>query len=65
MSQTDKRINIDKTALADLCRRHHICRLSLFGSVLRPDFQEDSDIDILVEFETGHTPGFGFLSIEE
>src|SRR5437588_13097223 len=44
--------------LADFCRRHHIRRLSVFGSVLRDDFRPDSDVDVLVEFEPGHTPGF-------
>ena len=44
--------------LAGFCRRHHIRRLALFGSVLRPgDFQPDSDVDVLVDFEPGHTPG--------
>jgi predicted nucleotidyltransferase len=41
-----------------LCRRHHIRRLSLFGSVLRDDFRPDSDVDLLVEFEPEHVPGF-------
>jgi predicted nucleotidyltransferase len=36
--------------LADFCRRHHIQRLALFGSVLREDFRSDSDVDVLVEF---------------
>jgi len=31
--------------------------LALFGSALREDFSEESDIDVLVEFEPGHTPG--------
>lgn len=41
-----------------LCRRHHVRRLALFGSVLREDFGPDSDVDVLVEFEVGRTPGF-------
>jgi hypothetical protein len=44
--------------LAAFCRRHHIRRLSVFGSVLGEDFRGDSDIDVLVEFEPAHTPGF-------
>ena len=44
--------------IAAFCRRHHIRKLSLFGSVLREDFRPDSDIDVLVEFEPGHVPGF-------
>ena len=49
---------IPRDRLAALCRRHHIRRLSLFGSVLRDDFGPESDIDILVEFEPGRVPGF-------
>jgi predicted nucleotidyltransferase len=44
--------------IAGFCERHHIRRLSLFGSVLREDFGPHSDIDVLVEFEPGHVPGF-------
>jgi predicted nucleotidyltransferase len=51
-------ISIDHARLAALCRRHHIRRLSLFGSVLRPDFRPNSDVDVLVEFEQGQVPGF-------
>jgi predicted nucleotidyltransferase len=58
MSSMAKAISIDRTSLAELCRRHHIRRLSLFGSVLRPDFRPDSDVDVLVEFEPGQVPGF-------
>jgi len=51
--------------LATLCRRHHVRRLSLFGSVLRDDFGPQSDVDVLVEFEPGRTPGLGFFRLEE
>ena len=50
-------IRVSQTRLADFCQRHHIRRLAFFGSVLRDDFGPDSDIDVLVEFEPGHTPG--------
>jgi uncharacterized protein len=53
-----KNVKIPTHELAALCQRWHINQLSLFGSVLRDDFTADSDIDILVEFETGFTPGF-------
>src|SRR5262249_20322115 len=43
------------------CRRHHIRKLALFGSVLRDDFGPDSDVDVLVEFEPGHVPGLAFF----
>ena len=47
----------DRGPLAELCRRHHIRRLSLFGSTLKGTARRDSDIDLLVEFERGYAPG--------
>jgi hypothetical protein len=44
--------------IADFCRRHCIRRLAVFGSVLREDFTATSDLDVLVEFEPGHSVGF-------
>jgi hypothetical protein len=59
------RIAIDKEQIAAFCRRHHIRRLSLFGSVLREDFGPDSDVDVLVEFEPGTSVGlFGLSAME-
>jgi uncharacterized protein len=59
-------ISIPDSKFTDFCQRHHIRRLSLFGSVLREDFGPDSDIDVLVEFEPGQTPGFiGLYDLEE
>ena len=51
-------IFIPHESLAEFCRQHGIQRLSFFGSVLRDDFKMDSDVDILVEFIPGRTPGF-------
>ena len=51
------KIAIPKGQIAEFCRRHHIRKLSLFGSVLRDDFRPDSDVDVLVEFEPEHIPG--------
>lgn len=48
------RIPIDRGALAQFCRTHGIAELALFGSVLRNDFREDSDVDVLVEFIPSH-----------
>jgi len=59
------RIQVDREHLAELCRRHHIRRLSLFGSVLRDDFGPTSDVDVLVEFEPGQTIGFDIITVEE
>ncbi len=50
-------VAIDREQLAAFCLHNHIVRLSLFGSVLRSDFNPDSDIDILVEFAPHHIPG--------
>jgi len=47
------------------CQKHHIRRLALFGSVLRDDFSTDSDVDVLVEFEPGHTPGWEFVAMQD
>jgi len=59
-------IALPKDRLDEFCRRNHIAKLSLFGSVLREDFKPDSDVDVLVEFEEGHTPGFlGLARMEE
>jgi len=54
-------IDIDQERIAEFCRRHHIRRLALFGSVLRDDFRPQSDVDVLVEFEPGHIPGLAFF----
>lgn len=51
-------IAINDQELERFCMRNHIVRLSFFGSVLRDDFNEKSDVDVLVEFEQGHVPGF-------
>jgi uncharacterized protein len=59
------KIAIDRQRLAEFCRRHHVRRLALFGSVLRDDFGPDSDVDILVEFNPGHVPGFAFVNLED
>ena len=47
----------DQAALAEICRRRRIRRLSLFGSTQKGTARPDSDVDLLVEFEPGATPG--------
>jgi predicted nucleotidyltransferase/predicted transcriptional regulator with HTH domain len=62
----NQRLRVDKRKLAAFCRQNHIRTLSLFGSVLRDDFKPESDIDVLVEFQPGQSPGFLQLgSMEE
>jgi len=58
-------ISIPKEQIAQFCQRNHICKLALFGSILRDDFGPNSDIDILVQFEPGHTPGFAFIDLQD
>ena len=48
---TNARSEIPKDLVAAFCQRNKICRLALFGSVLRDDFSPDSDVDVLVEYE--------------
>ena len=61
----NKNLLIPKDKIADFCHRHHIRRLSIFGSALREDFGPDSDIDVLVEFDTGQEPGFAFFDMQD
>ena len=57
---------LDDERVREFCERNHIQRLSLFGSALRDDFSEDSDVDLLVEFHPDHVPGlFSIARMEE
>jgi len=56
---------ISKRKLIEFCERNHIQKLSIFGSAIREQLGPDSDIDLLVEFEEGHTPGlFSIVRME-
>jgi hypothetical protein len=55
-------IQIDKKQIAGFCRKHHIMKLALFGSVLTERFGPDSDVDVLVEFHPSNVPGLFALS---
>ena len=59
------RIAVPRERVEEFCRRNHIRRLALFGSVLRDDFTPESDVDVLVEFEPSKTPGYAFFRMEE
>ncbi len=65
MTASRVRIDVPHEQIADFCRRHHIRRLAFFGSVLRDDFQPDSDVDVLVEFEPSKTPGLAFFAMQD
>ncbi len=58
-------IAVPKEKIAEFCQKHHIKKLAIFGSALRADFRDDSDIDILVEFAPEHIPGLAFFAMEE
>jgi hypothetical protein len=58
-------IDIPRQAVAEFCRRHGIRRLSLFGSVLRDDYQPDSDVDVLVECRPDRIVGWEIINIED
>ena len=58
-------ISVPQEQIESFCQKNHIRKLAFFGSVLREDFKPDSDIDVLVEFEPGHVPGFAFFGLQE
>lgn len=60
----NKNIDIPYDEIVGFCQRHHIRKLSLFGSVLRDDFSPESDVDVLVEFEPEHIPGLQFIAMQ-
>ena len=51
-------IEVPQDRISEFCKRNNIRKLALFGSVLRGDFRENSDVDVLIEFESGHGTGF-------
>ncbi len=58
-------ITIPIEKITEFCKKYHIIKFSLFGSVLGDNFHADSDIDVLVEFAENHTPGLLFFEMEE
>lgn len=56
MAKNPRLLN-DTPALADFCQKHHIRRLSLFGSAVRGEMMPSSDVDFLVEYDPAHRPG--------
>ena len=60
------RVSISREKLKKYYKKNHIQHLAIFGSVLRDDFRDDSDIDVLVEFDPLHLPTlFGIADMEE
>jgi predicted nucleotidyltransferase len=58
-------LKVPDKKLAEFCKKYRIQKLAFFGSVLREDFKPTSDVDILVEFEKGYTPGLSFFAMPE
>ena len=59
-------IQVDRDKLAEFSRSHGIRRMSLFGSVLRDDFDRSrSDVDVFVEYHQDHVPGWEFVTHAE
>ena len=60
-----RQLELPKDEITEFCRRNHIQWLALFGSVLRDDFNAESDIDVLVEFEPEHIPGLALIRMQD
>lgn len=58
-------LSYDRNELQRLCREYHVLRLALFGSVLYGKDHEASDLDLLVEFDPQHGPGWDMFTLEE
>ncbi len=59
------RIEAPRRKIAQFCRANRIRSLALFGAVLRDDFQPESDVDVLVEFEPGARVGLSFFRMQD
>lgn len=59
------KIRVPRQKIAEFCRKNNIRKLAFFGSVLRDDFGPNSDVDVLVEFEPGKTPGLAFFGMQD
>jgi uncharacterized protein len=57
-------LTYSREQLEELCRQYHVSKLSVFGSTLRGEAMPDSDLDLLVEFEAGKTPGYPFFTLQ-
>jgi predicted nucleotidyltransferase len=56
---------VNSTALREVCRAHHIVRLAVFGSSIHGNLRPDSDVDVIVDFAPGKTPGLGIVRVAE
>ena len=58
-------LDIDREQLAELCRRYHVAKLELFGSRAKGTARPDSDVNLLVTFAPGQTPGLEFFGLAD
>ena len=59
-------IAVDRGRLGEICRRYHVRKLAVFGSMLREDFRADSDVDLLIEFDPASRPRMvGMYQLEQ
>jgi uncharacterized protein len=58
-------ITVPREELIGFCRKHGICKLAFYGSVLRDDFRPESDVDVLVDFQPGRVCGLGIIDMEQ
>ena len=58
MSTAMHGIGVPDAEIKNFCARNYISKLSLFGSILTERFRPESDVDVLVEFDPNHIPGF-------
>ncbi len=66
MSIAQLPVTVDPGKIAEFCRTRGVRKLSLFGSVLRDDFDPSrSDVDVLVEFLPGRAPAWEFFRFGE
>jgi uncharacterized protein len=61
----DAHIRLPLEPIADLCRKWHIARLEIFGSALRDDFADKSDVDLLYTFRDDARIGWDIVTVAE
>jgi predicted nucleotidyltransferase len=60
-----RNLKVDTGRLESLCREYHVKRLAVFGSVLNGHDKPGSDLDLLVEFQAGKTPGLAYFHLQD
>jgi len=58
-------LNIDTNRLAEICAKHDVARLELFGSFARGEASPESDLDLLVTFHPDARIGLGIVALQQ